>query len=184
MLSPLQPLRFWMDESRIDAVADYKPMPSPAPVPHVALNLELGEGMLDDASPVYTCRLTITLLPGESEQRHPYSVHIRVNGLFAFTHQSEIAEADRRRMVALSGVTMLYGFARDTVLHVTALSQHGPFMLPALNLVDLPNQLQEASPISSVQSTDTPKKSARQRTRQRKADPKSRDRAPRGVPEP
>lgn len=78
--------------------------------------------------------------------KFPYTIEINVTGLFAFDPSTEIDGNRTLRMVAFNGLSMLYGFARDIVLQMTALGEHGPFMLPATNLADIASSLSEAVP--------------------------------------
>lgn len=55
-----------------------------------------------------------------------------------------IDESVITRSVCHNGLAMLYGFARDTLLHLTSSALHGPLLLPAADLTDLAEQLQRS----------------------------------------
>jgi len=78
----------------------------------------------------------------EDFQKCDYQIHLTMSGFFTFTEGT--TEDTIMNMIAPNGLTILYGLARGMVANATAMSWHGKFVLPALNLIEIIKQKGEA----------------------------------------
>lgn len=62
-------------------------------------------------------------------------------------------------MIAPNGLSMLYGVARGVVANATAMSWHGKFVLPSLNLIEIIKRKSEAESEKGNKTRKTKKKS-------------------------
>lgn len=164
-------MRLYLEEIAIKANREYRPPEGVAYVPRVGVTIGINEGASSDGTPLYRCALRVQAEPITVEQTLPYEVDAHVIGLFAFVHQAVIDREPMQRMVAVNGTTMLYSFARDAIMHCTALAEHGPFVLPAINvmsiqaLVDPPEPLAQIDPVASEaeEAVQPPRRSTRRK---------------------
>ncbi|MGE0540347.1 MAG: protein-export chaperone SecB [Dehalococcoidia bacterium] len=167
--SPLQPMRFWVDESRVVANAEYEGPSSPTRLPKVSLNIQVAEGKSDDGRPIYHCQLKVNLAPDLPDQPLTYDVDLAVSGFFTFAQEVELSPPEMSRLVAFNGIAMLYGFARDAILQQTSLGPHGPLMLPAVNLTEIAAQLQPPAPPAETTEEARLDSPVRRRTRKKRS---------------
>lgn len=134
----LQPVQLWIDEISIQVNPDFKSDSGPRRAPNVTLETRIEELLDEDGNIVlYRPAIRVEASPIDGEQILPYEVAVAVSGLFAFPIGANLAQSEMRRTVAFNGLAILYGFARDVVLHDTAMGQHGAMILPAVNLVSI-----------------------------------------------
>lgn len=139
----LQPLRFWVEDLSILSNRDYVPSVAIESPPAIQINLSLDEGINAQGIPLFRCLIQAETTPGHPESAIPYVIAITAVGIFAFHPGHAEDRESMRSAVAFNGSAMLYGFIRDTVLHQTGIGAHGPFMLPAVNLVDAAKKIAE-----------------------------------------
>jgi preprotein translocase subunit SecB len=61
-----------------------------------------------------------------------YQIHVKINGFFSFVEGTD--EEMINKMIAPSGLSILYGVARGVVAQFTANCRYGKFLLPSLNI--------------------------------------------------
>lgn len=147
-LAPLVPVRFWISDVSIRANPGFQAIPGRVLIPLVQLHVKLERA---ENSAQFRCQVSIQAPSNDRADaanqgtavslQFPYAIEMQVSGLFAFDEATEIDPDRMPRMVAFNGLSMLWGFARDIVLQMTALGQHGPFMLPAVNLTETAESL-------------------------------------------
>lgn len=175
--APLQPTQLWVDAFSMRINEDHTPEEGRIRIFDVGIETGLQEGLDPQNAPVYLVTLTIETRPRDPQYPMPYAVELVTTGMFTFPVAVELAT--RRRMIAFNGVSILYGFARDTVLHNTALSRFGPMMLPSVNLSSiadgiiaqiesLPEPELQLAPTQSEQSASTTTPPKRQSGSRRK----------------
>ena len=89
-------------------------------------------------------RIAISILVEPSKEppaRDPYFINFRIIGLFSFI--DGVPKNIMDQMVRLNGTSILYGIARGTVSSVAAISQHGKYILQALNFVQMFKSIEE-----------------------------------------
>ena len=67
----------------------------------------------------------------------PYHIRMRIEGYFNFKPENDIPQAQKERLVALNGSSILMGLARGLVAQATGVSEFGKYLLPAVNFVDI-----------------------------------------------
>lgn len=139
-IAAMQPLRLWVMHVAIQAHEEFHAADT-RPLPYVSVGAQMEEGVDAGGNPLFRCVLNVATDADAPADAVPYTATIQVSGVFAFLDQGKLEPADRRRMVAINGIAMLYGFARDVIAQYTALSAHGPLMLPALNIMGLSERL-------------------------------------------
>jgi hypothetical protein len=90
---------------------------------------------------LYRCQVRLEIAPETDTGVLPYELSLAVSGVFMFPPEARVAPAQQHHMVALSGIALTYGFARDVVLQQTAIAAHGVFLLPTLDLTDVRSRL-------------------------------------------
>lgn len=84
----------------------------------------------------FMINIVIDLNSGEEDfQKCNYRIHLNITGFFSFEDGS--TEDTIKKMIAPSGLAMLYGVSRGIVSSTTAMSWHGTFVLPSLNLIEI-----------------------------------------------
>jgi hypothetical protein len=157
-IAALQPIHFAVGDVSIHQNFTFQPEPGRHRLPHVNLTTNLEVGANEAGERLFRCSMSVkapvvpegsdnagTLVPTDdsASAEFPYAIEIGVIGIFAFIADTELDQDAMARMVAFNGLSMLYGFARDTVLFQTASGQHGPFMLPALDISDHASRISE-----------------------------------------
>lgn len=79
----------------------------------------------------------------EDFQRCEYRIHLALTGFFSF--EEGTTEDTIKKMIAPNGLSMLYGVARGMVANATAMSWHGKFVIPSLNLIEIIKRKGEAA---------------------------------------
>lgn len=80
--------------------------------------------------------LRVDVNPREEDfEKCDYRIHLCLSGFFSF--EKGTAEDTISNMIATNGLSMLYGVARGMVANATAMSWHGKFVLPSLNLIEI-----------------------------------------------
>lgn len=80
--------------------------------------------------------MRVDINPREEDfQKCDYRINLKLSGFFSFTEGTE--DDTIRNMIAPNGLSMLYGVARGVVASATALSWHGKFVLPSMNLIEI-----------------------------------------------
>lgn len=87
--------------------------------------------------------MTVDINPREEDfLKCDYRIHLMLTGIFSFAEGT--SEETISNMIAHNGLSMLYGVARGVVADATAISWHGKFVLPSLNLVEVIKRKSEA----------------------------------------
>ena len=81
--------------------------------------------------------------PMSKSENYPYSLKMRIRGFFGF--RKDTPEETMDRMIALNGVSILYGLARGIAMQNTANFQYGKFILPTMNFTQ-PSGKKAAAP--------------------------------------
>ena len=68
-------------------------------------------------------------------QQAEYRIILSIKGFFSFADGTE--EVTINRMIAPSGLSILYGVARGVVSNITGSCRNGKFVLPSLNFVEI-----------------------------------------------
>ena len=101
--------------------------------------------------------LRVDINPREKDfQKCDYRIHLVLNGFFSF--EDGTTEDTISNMIAPNGLSMLYGVARGVVASATALSWHGKFVLPSLNLIEIIKRKAEAASGTGKTKRKTKKK--------------------------
>ncbi len=79
----------------------------------------------------------------EDFQKCEYRIHLDLTGFFSF--EEGTTEDTIKKMIAPNGLSMLYGVARGLVANATAMSWHGKFVVPSLNLIEIIRRKGEAA---------------------------------------
>jgi preprotein translocase subunit SecB len=132
-VSALQPLRLTVTELCVQANEEFVP-PAVAPAGRVTVLIESGEGSDQEGNAIFRLRLTIRSEHAPDDPPVPYTFTVRLDAMFGFLPGAAVPDEDKRRLVAFSGVALLYGFARDVLLQATAFGTWGTVFLPLLNL--------------------------------------------------
>lgn len=140
-LSVIQPVRFWVDSLSIQSNVKYTGAPEMGKAPRLNLNFGVSEAGDPVGQTLYRCQVRLEIAPETDDDNLPYELSIAVSGVFVFPPEARVAPEQQHPMVALNGIALTYGFARDVVLHHTAVAAHGVFMLPTLDLTDVRRQL-------------------------------------------
>ena len=102
--------------------------------------------------------LRVDINPREEDfDKCDYRIHLTLSGFFSF--ESGITEEAISNMIAPNGLSMLYGVARGVVANATAMSWHGKFVLPSLNLIEIIKRKSEAESEKGNKTRKTKKKS-------------------------
>lgn len=142
--SAIQPARMWVDEVHITANPEFRSSARRAIIAPLSLQVSLIRVRDADVPLAAQCDVHMALRPNAAEEALPYLGEFTGRALFVgIAGKSEDYPAFKH-MVATNGLAMVYGLVRDGVLAITALGMHGPFILPALNLLDLAQQLIDA----------------------------------------
>ena len=109
---------------------------------------------------VHQLILTVTFGKADADpDGAPYVGEIVGRALFHL-EGDELSEQDKANLVIINGAAILYGLLRGQVAQVTAMSHHGSFLLPPVNLVEAfkakAEALAAASPSSGDDGTDEP----------------------------
>lgn len=67
-----------------------------------------------------------------------YAFSVKVEGFFKIDHDGEFEE--RKRLVVINGVGMLFGAIREELLSLTARYRNGPILLPSMDFRGLKQQ--------------------------------------------
>jgi preprotein translocase subunit SecB len=110
-------------------------------------------GNSDETSEIFGVGLGIVLDPSETAPAlDPYYITMRIVGFFSFQPGINLSDAEKQRMVSLNGCSILLGLARGLVAQATGVSEHGKYLLPPLNFVDVLKdaKTEDLSPPKSV----------------------------------
>jgi preprotein translocase subunit SecB len=89
-----------------------------------------------DQQDVHQLMLTVAFgLAADEPAGTPYSGEVVGRAFFRLVGE-DLAEAEKASLIIVNGSAILYGLLRAQVAQVTALSHHGPFLLPPINLVE------------------------------------------------
>ncbi|MCC6483816.1 MAG: protein-export chaperone SecB [Armatimonadetes bacterium] len=129
-LSPLEANRIWVERLDIRFAQELRAHDCSA------YDLKIEPKAWKDASGVsYKVRLAFALRPREVDQCCYSKLDVAIVGVF--TLPSDTDEAIRRNLIPLNCYVILYGFARGLVAQVTGLNPGGPFLLPAVNFMEV-----------------------------------------------
>ncbi len=142
LLSGMQPVRFWIEKLCLEASADYANTEIFRPIPGITLKLSLQRAADNVGTIGYKVSLAISS-PGRADDNSPmpYSLDAIATGYFAAPREAEVEITELRRLAAFNGAAIVYGFVRDCVLQLSSFGLHGPFMLPAVNLAAIADEV-------------------------------------------
>ncbi|MCE2745933.1 MAG: hypothetical protein LW710_08500 [Burkholderiales bacterium] len=81
-----------------------------------------------------TLTLSIPNIEGEGKTC-PYTIDVSAIGFFHYARKDD-PELDKRNMVVVNGLAILYATLRELVAQITARSIHGELLLPTVNFLD------------------------------------------------
>ena len=81
------------------------------------------------------------------EDNPSHGISLTVVGFFLFAPGTD--EEQMQRMIRINGSSILYGIARGIVGQATGASQHGQFVLPTVNFVDVAKAKEAAAALAS-----------------------------------
>jgi preprotein translocase subunit SecB len=143
MLRPsLQLERSFFTEVEIAADHQHKPGEGKA---EVAAAQSIKQASDDGAH--WVVELDLTVAGKEGTPGPPYRVHLHTVGAFSFA-AGTLSELEKARLLAVTGVSILYSQAREYLLILTARGPWGPFQLPTVSFID--NEPHASAPPSPV----------------------------------
>jgi len=173
--SPIQPVSLVVTKLTIEADLTFKSDPQPHPITQVSLSTEMSEVVNPvNQIPFYRVLLNVTTAGDQEAAKRPYSASIQVVGMFVF--MNEIQPLSREltwQNVAINGLSIVYGFARDAIVHATAAGPFGAFILPAVNIqelsTDLLSKVQPPLALGDLTTSAQPSKSRRRESKARES---------------
>jgi preprotein translocase subunit SecB len=102
----------------------------------------------------------------------PYTIDVSAIGFFHYGRKDD-PELDKRNMVVVNGLAILYATLREMVAQITARSIHGELLLPTVNFLDKLQRPNDAAQPPAAESqpvaSDKPKKPRKRITKPTKS---------------
>lgn len=137
MLSPMQLSNYFIEELVIRENSAFDPSPQIERNPG-RINCTLKFGRAVQAEDHFKLEMSISVEPSLTPPAlDPYSIVIRIVGLFSFPPDANIPFEQMDKLVSLNGSGILLGLARGLVAQATGIGQHGKYLIPPVNLVEL-----------------------------------------------
>ena len=131
MLKPMLQLeRSFFTEVDIAAIPEHKPGKA-----QVAVRAEQTLGVLTPDASRWQLDLSIEVISPQGAAALPYRIHLHSIGIFTFPDPAT-AEAEKARVLAVTGASILYSQAREFALILTSRGPWGPFQLPTVSFLD------------------------------------------------
>lgn len=111
----------------------------------------------------WAVELDLTVAGKPNSTPPPYHIHLHSVGNFTFA-KTDLGQADKARLLAVTGVSILYSQAREYLLVLTARGPWGPFQLPTVSFVDA-RPAQETQAREATQLPNARHRAANQPTR-------------------
>jgi hypothetical protein len=92
-------------------------------------------GLASKDAALWVVELDLTVVGKEGPTPPPYRIHLHSVGTFSFAAPAT-PEADKARLLAVTGVSILYSQAREYLLILTARGPWGSFQLPTVSFID------------------------------------------------
>ena len=132
MSAPLSLEKLLYDLVQVEAQRDYRQDPDEGA--DFELALKLGARQVDEDDPaVWNVVLVIEIPRAEGKPVPPYVVKLSCWSMFRL-HDSAMAEEDARRLVWVTGGSIVYSMAREYLAMLTARGPWGPYFLPTISL--------------------------------------------------
>ena len=141
---PLQLERSFFTKLQVEADPRHKAGES-----RVSMKAEPALSVLDDTASRWQIDLDIAVGPEAGAPPPPYRIHLHLIGLFTF-HDESRKEEEKARILAVTGVSILYSQAREMLLMLTSRGPWGPFQLRTVSFVDARPQPQEVDGVPAV----------------------------------
>lgn len=143
-MAPIQPARLVLNSIQLEPNPQYQP--APERWAFVQLNVSAGmlrvrNGTTEGGPEALRCDVEVRIREDVPLISVPYLGKAAAVGFFIRPVPENLDDNSFKRWVAFSGLAMVYGFIRDAMLQVSALSVFGPLTLPALDLTPLADQL-------------------------------------------
>jgi len=133
----------------VAAIPDHKPGQA-----QVTVNTEQTLGVLTPDASRWQLALDIQVGSPQGGAALPYRIHLHTIGVFAFP-EAGVEEAEKARVLAVTGASILYSQAREFALILTSRGPWGPFQLPTVSFLDAaPTKVE--SPTVLVSEPDGP----------------------------
>lgn len=130
ILSPLEPARIWLERLDVQFLEE-----RPEHDSH-AYDLSIEPRVWKDISGLsYKVRLDLTFAPRDDSLCSYARIQVTAVGIFNLA--AETSDELRRQLIPLNCYVVLYGFSRGIVAQVTGLNPGGPFLLPAVNYIEV-----------------------------------------------
>ena len=98
----------------------------------------------------WVVELDIAIAGKQGSIAPPYHIHLHSVGTFLFG-KADVDEAQKARLLAITGVSILYSQAREYLLILTARGPWGSFQLPTVSFVDArPTQQPQAPEVTEM----------------------------------
>jgi len=104
----------------------------------------------------YRLMLDVQVKPTAKKERDFFPYYVAIKGRAFLSFQAEVAHEDAEHILRLNGASILFGLLRAQVAQITAQGEHGQFLLPPMNFVELEKRL--ASPRSKSRKASPPRK--------------------------
>lgn len=131
---------YYLDEFSFDANREH--VPSQTRCGTLDLDFDINRNADNPLDFMISMTVDINSLK-EDFEKCDYCIHLKLTGFFSFADGT--SEDTISRMIAPSGLAMLYGVARGVVADATAISWHGKFVLPSMNLIEVIRRKSESA---------------------------------------
>ena len=132
MLAQLNCTEYFVDELSLEANCDH--VSDEAVTGTVDIDFDIrrnGENPLD-----FMVSLNVGInSTDEAFRNNAYRMAVKVTGFFTFDEGTD--EETMNRMIAPSGLAILYGAIRGMVATVTGTARHGKYILPSVNMMEV-----------------------------------------------
>jgi preprotein translocase subunit SecB len=139
--SPVQPVGLWTLELEFKVHEDTPPQSGQQPVPKCQIGTTASALRDTAGQDAFQARLTIEVKNEDQDTRLPFEVRIVVLGLFTTINQANFDRETKWRLLIQNGLNLTYGHARGELVAATSRSPFGAFVLPALQLQELGQDL-------------------------------------------
>jgi preprotein translocase subunit SecB len=136
MLASLNLREYFVDEITVKANEQFKGRKSGKKDESGTLKIQFDVNQSKSSKSKYMLPLTVELnTPEMKGNSYPYYVYVAIRGFFSFVEDTD--EETMAKMIALNGLSILYGVARGIVSQITGNGPFGKTILPSVNFVEI-----------------------------------------------